>query len=130
MTDFVRAFFIMMCAALGKFSIYVCSSTVFIFTDQLAITVAPSNLLIGNGTTARFTATATGISTTENNFVYQWRKRNSGSLPNKVSGVNREVFTILNVLESDEGQYYCIVTNEWSRSVESNNVTLAIFGMS
>ena len=61
--------------------------------------------------------------------MYQWRKRDSGNLPNKVSGVNREVLTILNTFESDEGQYYCIVTNEWGRSVESNNVTLAIFGM-
>ena len=116
--------------------IFVCSgwplitTAVFIyFTDQLAVTISPSNLLIGKGTTAQFTAIATGISTTENNFMYQWRKRDSASLPNKVSGVNREVLTILNTFESDEGQYYCIVTNEWGRSVESNNVTLAIFGM-
>ena len=43
--------------------------------------------------------------------------------------VDGEVLTIPNALESDEGQYYCIVTNEWSRSVESNNVTLSTFGM-
>ena len=72
---------------------------------------------------------ATGISTIENNFKYQWSKRNSKSLPNKLSGVNGEVLTIPNVLESDEGQYYCIVTNEWDRRVWSNNVTLSIFGM-
>ena len=44
-------------------------------------------------------------------------------------GVNGEILTIPNVLESDEGQYYCIVTNEWNRNVESDEVTLAVFGM-
>jgi len=46
-----------------------------------------------------------------------------------VLGVNGTVLTIPNVLESDNGQYYCTVTNEWNRSVESNNVTLATYGM-
>ena len=98
------------------------------FSDQLAITVVPSNLLIGNGTTAQFTAIATGISITENNFIYQWRKRDSDSLPNKVLGVNGETMIIPNVLESDEGRYFCIVTNEWGRIVESDEVSLAVFG--
>ena len=59
--------------------------------------------------------------------MYQWRKRD-GDLPDKVSGVNREVLTIPNVAESDEGQYYCIVTNEWGRSVESNDGSLTVEG--
>ena len=98
------------------------------FTDQLSISITPSNLMIGKGTTAEFTAMATGISTNDNNFIYQWRKRNNSSLPEKVSGINESVLTIPDVLESDEGQYYCIVTNEWNRSVESNNVALTIYG--
>ena len=85
----------------------------------------PVELVVGNGTVATFTAMGTGIGT----IKYQWRKRDSDNLPDKVSGINKTVLTILNVLESDEGQYYCIVTNEWGRSVESNNVTLAIYGM-
>ena len=89
----------------------------------------PGNLVIDNEATARFTAMATGISTGENKFMYRWRKRGNGSLPNKVSGVNGTNLTIPNVLESDEGQYYCIVTNEWSRIVRSNEVTLSIVGM-
>ena len=89
----------------------------------------PDNLIIGNGTDAKFAAVATGISTNKNNFVYQWRKRDSDSLPDKVANANRTMLIIPNVLESDEGQYYCIVTNEWSTSVESNEVTLSIFGM-
>jgi len=60
--------------------------------------------------------------------VYQWWKRDSDSLPDKVSGSNKTVLKIPNVLDSDEGQYYCVVTNEWSRSAKSNYVTLSIFG--
>ena len=89
----------------------------------------PDNLIIGNGTDARFTAVATGISTHKNSFVYQWRKRDSNSLPDKVADANKTMLTIPNVLGSDEGQYYCIVTNEWGTSVRSNEVTLSIFGM-
>ena len=89
----------------------------------------PNDLVIGNGTDAKFTAVATGISTNKNNFVYQWRKRDSNNLPDKVTDANETVLIIPNVTESDEGQYYCIVTNEWGTSVESNEVTLSIFGM-
>ena len=98
------------------------------FADQLSISITPNNLLIGKGTTAEFTAMATGISTDDNNFIYQWRKRDSSSLPEKVSGINESVLTIPDALESDEGQYYCTVTNEWDRSVESDNVMVTVFG--
>ena len=84
--------------------------------------------MIGNGTAANFTATATGISTAENNFMYQWKKRDSDNLPSKVSGVNGTVLVVPSVAKTDEGRYYCIVTNEWGRSVRSDDVTLSIFG--
>ena len=75
------------------------------------------------------TATASGISTNQINFTYQWRKRDSNNFPDKVSGVNGSVLIIPNVTESDSGLYYCVVTNEWDRSMESANVKLAVFGM-
>ena len=98
--------------------------------DQLMITIDSDNLVIGQGTTATFTAMASGINTSESNFMYQWSKRDSNSLPDKVSGATENVLIIPNVTESDEGQYYCNVTNEWGTSVRSNDVTLSIFGMS
>ena len=98
-------------------------------TDQLAISVTPNDLVIGKGRTANFTAMATGISSVENNFMYQWMKRDSDSVSDKVSGVNGSVLSIPNVLESDGGSYYCIVTNEWGRMAMSNDVILSIFGM-
>ena len=92
------------------------------------VTVEPDESVVGQGTAAMFTAMASGINTSENNFVYQWGKRDNSSLPDKVSGARGAVLTISNVTESDEGQYYCIVTNEWGRSVRSDDVSLSIFG--
>ena len=76
---------------------------------------------------ARFIATAGGIN--RNNFSYQWKKRRNKNLPNKVSGADGAILTIPNLLKSDEGQYYCIVTNEWDNSVESDDVSLAVRGI-
>ena len=101
----------------------------YIFTDQLSIIITSNNLVIGKGNTAQFNATTSGVSSDESNFIYQWRKRGTDSLPDKVSGVNEEVLMIPNVVESDEGQYYCTVTNEWGRSEESNDTTLTVYGM-
>ena len=85
--------------------------------------------MTGKRTTAEFTAVASGVTTNGTSFMYQWIKRGRNSLPNKVLAVNEAILTIPNAVESDEGQYYCIVTNEWSRSVESDNVTLTTYGM-
>ena len=93
----------------------------------MGINVAPKNLITSKGNTIQFIASASGIH--RPHFVYQWKKRDSASLPNKVLGVNEAVLTIPDVVESDEGQYYCIVTNEWRRSIKSNDITLTIHGM-
>jgi len=95
--------------------------------DQLSIHVASNRSVIGIGETAQFIATASGIN--KNNFLYQWNKRDSNILANKVLGVNGTMLTIPSTAESDEGQYYCIVTNEWNHSVKSDDVTLVIHGM-
>ena len=95
-------------------------------TDQLNINIT-ADMVFTSGKTAQFNATASGIN--KMNFEYQWKKRNGNSLPKKVSGVNETTLKIPNVTESDEGQYYCTVTNEWGRSVESNNGTLVVSGM-
>ena len=91
----------------------------------MGITVTPDNILIGEGRTVTFNAEARGIGT----FRYQWRKRGSDRLPDKVSGNDTVNLTIPNIEKSDEGDYYCIATNMWNRSVESNNVTLNVYGM-
>ena len=90
----------------------------------------PSKRETVRGGIARFTATASGINTNGDTFGYQWKKRGSSSLPDKVLGVYGTELTIPNVTESDEGLYYCVVTNEWDRSVESNDVNFTVYGMS
>ena len=97
-----------------------------LYVDQLSIRVIPTKRTVGKGDTAQFTAIASGINM--NNFRYQWRKRGSNSLPDKVSGVNGAVITIPNVVESDRGKYYCIVTNEWNRKKTSDDVALVLEG--
>ena len=94
----------------------------------MTVSVVPSKKVIAKGKTFNFTAVASGISTNISHFTYEWKKRGSDSLPDKVSGVNETELTIPNVLESDEGDYYCIVTNEWDRSVESGFANLIIYG--
>ena len=46
-----------------------------------------------------------------------------------MSGVNGAVLTIPNLVQSDEGEYYCIVTNEWGNSESTGDVNLSIQGM-
>ena len=82
--------------------------------------------MIGEGGIVQFTATASGVNM--RGFMYQWRKKGS-RLPNKVSGVNGAVLTIPNLVGSDEGVYYCTVTDQWGNSVRSDDVTLSIKGM-
>ena len=109
--------------------IFACTVTHFtccIYADELSINIASTSHTIGERGTARFNATASGINM--NNFMYQWKKRDSHQVPNKALGVNELVLTIPNLIISDGGQYYCIVTNEWGRSTESNNVMLIVEG--
>ena len=93
----------------------------------MTISVTPNRLEIGKTATGKFTAMASGIN--KRRFMYEWKKRGDTRLPDKILGSNGTVLTIPNVTESDEGLYYCVVTNQWSRSVESNDVTLTIYGM-
>ena len=93
--------------------------------DLLAIEAKPKNTLTNKGGTVQFTANASGIAI----VMYQWRKRGVDNLPDKVSGEDTLVLTIPNIDRSDEGQYYCIMTNMWNRSLESNHVELSIYGM-
>ena len=80
---------------------------------------------VGERATVNFTAMASGIN--NHTFVYQWKRKNK-EIPDKVSNVKRAVLTIPNILESDKGKYYCIVSNEWGSRVRSSDVTLAFKG--
>jgi len=96
-----------------------------LFTDQLSISVVSNNSIIAKGRTARLTIIASGIGT----LRYQWKKRNVNNLPDKVLGEDTAALIIPKLDTSDGGEYYCIVTNMWNRSMESDNITLIVYGM-
>jgi len=96
-----------------------------LLTDDLVISFVSNSLIIAQGRTVRFTVIASGIGT----LKYQWKKRNVNNLPDKVLGEDTTVLTIPKLDISDEGQYYCIVTNMWNRSMESDNIILTVYGM-
>ena len=93
--------------------------------DMLSVSVTPSGTVVSSeGETIHLNATASGISET-NNFVYQWWKR---GLADKVLRSD-PVLVISDLSLSDEGDYYCNVTNEWGRTVQSNATILFVDGM-
>ena len=98
---------------------------IFLYVDLLAISVVSSDIVINKGGTVQFIASASGVGA----LNYQWKKRGVEKLPDKVISQNTSMIEIPNIVNSDEGQYYCVVTNMWNRSLESSNVDLKIYGM-
>ena len=93
----------------------------------MTISVTPSSVEITEKETAQFNAAAHGIN--RMNFMYQWKKRDNHFLPSKISGVDDTLLRIPDLHMSDQGIYYCTVTNEWNRIMESDDVTLIVTGM-
>ena len=91
----------------------------------MSVNVTPNNLLIGKGGTAQFNVTANSIGA----LRYQWKKRGINVLPEKVLGEDTPALKIPNLDKSDGGEYYCIVTNMWNRTMESDTVILTVYGM-
>ncbi|MBE0535747.1 MAG: hypothetical protein IH624_08750 [Phycisphaerae bacterium] len=82
--------------------------------------VSPVQRAVDEGASAVFTAT--GAVQVDN---YQWWRKAEPAdiqLANgaKYSGVTTETLTINGVVLADEGQYYCVVTNQLSQIVASN----------
>jgi hypothetical protein len=82
--------------------------------------VSPSRLVVEQGASAVFKAT--GAVQVDN---YQWWRKAAPAdiqLANgaKYSGVKTDTLTINGVVQADEGQYYCVVTNQLTATVASN----------
>ncbi len=82
--------------------------------------VSPARVVVEEDASAVFTAT--GAVQVDN---YQWwRKAIPADIQladgGKYSGVNTDTLTISGVVEADEGQYYCVVTNQLTATVASN----------
>ena len=68
---------------------------------------------------ATFTTMVTGVGS--NNFTYQWR--HNGTI---ISGETGDTLVITNVMESNSGEYECIVTNEFGDINTSTIVALMV----
>ena len=68
---------------------------------------------------ATFTTMVTGVGS--NNFTYQWR--HNGTI---ISGETGDTLVITNVMESDGGEYECIVDNEFGDTNTSTIVVLIV----
>ncbi len=88
-----------------------------------AITGQPTNQSVGQGNTATFTVTATGLPSPS----YQWQVSiNAGGTWTNVSGATSASYTTPAVVSLDSGkQYRCVVFNSLS-SVNSNAATLTV----
>ena len=95
------------------------------YTDLLFINATSAIEVIGEGGTAQLTVTASGINS--RNFTYKWEKKR-GQFSDRVGGINTTTLTIHNVLDSDEGHYYCTATNEWGNSLKTGDITLTVEG--
>ena len=76
--------------------------------DRPVITTQPMNQLnVVPGTTITFMVQATG-----SELTYQWQ-RNEGNLTDdaKYSDTTTGNLTVMNVMEGDEGNFTCVVTN-------------------
>ena len=68
---------------------------------------------------ATFTTMVTGVGS--NNFTYQWR--HNGTI---ISGETGDTLVITNVMESNSGEYECIVDNQLGDTNSSNVVILMV----
>ena len=95
-------------------------------TGYIIVTHHPqTSITLAKGSKLQLNVTAEGPGKT--NFVYQWKKRGSNSLPNRVSGEDTSKLTISSVISSDSGSYYCVVTNQWGNMTTSNDSTVMVF---
>jgi len=66
-----------------------------------------------------FTTTVSGVGV--ENFMYQWRHNGAN-----ITGETGSTLMITNVMESDSGNYECVVTNEYGDSNTSDVVVLMV----
>ena len=95
------------------------------FTGQFTVTVTCNNSLFAERKTAKLAIHATG----EGTLTYQWRRKGGEQFPDKALCRDTKELIIPEVDRSDEGVYYCIVSNISNITVESDNIKLTTYGM-
>ena len=83
------------------------------------MTVGPSSNRVEIGGTVKFTAT---VSDVVEKFRYQWRQNNV-----EIDRATSSTYTIKKVKERHQGDYDCIVCNEYEEKVASNKANLVVY---
>ena len=83
------------------------------------MTVMSSSQSVEVTLTATFTTMVTGVGSDD--FTYQWRHNET-----IISGETEDTLMITNVMESDSGEYECIVANQFGDNNTSPVVMLMV----
>ena len=81
--------------------------------------MTPSSQSVEVTHTVMFTTMVSGVGV--KNFMYQWRHNGTN-----ITGGTGNTLMIINVMESDSGDYECIVTNEYGDGDTSKVVVLMV----
>ena len=73
------------------------------------------------------TLTVTASGPGSNEFTYQWKRRDSTSLPDRARGGTTRNLKIRPVTSSNSGSYYCVVMNQWGNMMESNDAIITVW---
>lgn len=102
-------------ADLGKYTVEISRNCVTLVSDTInlqiltppSVTTQPTAITTCVGNTANFSVVAQGT-----NITYQW-KRNGVNLTNggNISGATSASLSVSNIINTDTGNYYCVITN-------------------
>jgi len=108
------------CVVTDKYGNSVQSSTVTLSVKKtLAITSQPQNVTVAEGATAKTTVKATG-----DELTYQWFWKNAGAEEFSESSLTTASYSAQMTSERDGRQVYCVITDKYGNTVQTNTVTL------
>ena len=87
------------------------------------INTHPMNSKVKALTSVTFTCSVSDV----NGVTYSWNRANGDIPSNRSRGQNTNTLTITRAIPSDEGMYYCIVTNDGG-STSSRSASLTVDG--
>ena len=96
-----------------------------ISTDGIVIAQHPQSVTLATGNMLNLSITAYGPG--NNQFTYQWKRRDGTSLPSRANGKRSSNLKITSVTTSNSGSYYCVVMNQWGNMVESNDAIVNVW---
>lgn len=91
--------------------------------ESLIITKQPDSLTLRKGQTARFEIQVMASTP----LIYQWQKNHKDlNDDERISGANKAILKIENLVKNDAGEYECTVTDEIGNITTSSAVTLRV----